>query len=384
MQIDISEVIGRVIEELDIPVSYYKLAASRYDALGRFLDADPNINVYRPVKIYPQGSFRLGTAIKPVIEGDEYDVDLVCELNSRKSAITSSGLKKLIGDSLKSNKTYASLLKDDKGGKRCWTLQYKNEFHMDVLPAIPVFPSPSYSGVSHEFLKHAIDISDKHEGWKESNPEGYALWFEDRQKEVYKTGLRKFAELQKFAKVDDIPTYERYRIKTPLREAVKLLKRHRDISFEKNPELKPISIIITTLAAQAYNGQPDTQSALMGILEEMPRHIKQYNGKPYIENPTRPAENFAEKWLDDSRLMNNFVEWREKAKKDFADIWTLKFLESQEVMRRALGDGLVVKAVKNIGSSLNEVKQAGNLKVSSTGMLGAIGTSVIKNTSYGE
>lgn len=383
MTLDISEVIEKITEELDIPPSYYKLAAERYDGVGKHLDADPKLNLFRP-KIYPQGSFRLGTAIKPIVDGDEYDVDLVCELNLKKSSVTPAGLKKLIGDSLKSSPNYAKLLKDDDGGKRCWTLQYKNEFHLDILPAIPMGQPPSYLGVNPELLKHAIDISDKHEGWKESNPEGYALWFEDRQKVIYQAGLKRFAESQRYAKVDDIPSFERYRIKTPLRQAVKLLKRHRDIAFEKEQELKPISIIITTLAARAYNGQPDTSSALAGILADMPQHIKLMSGAPWVENPTRPAENFAEKWEKDSRLMKKFDEWRIQAQRDFKDIGTSKLLESQKIMKRAFGDTLVTNAIKRLGTSLNDVKQSGNLKVSSTGVLGAVGTAVFKNTNYGE
>jgi hypothetical protein len=36
-------------------------------------------------------------------------------------------------------------------------------------------------------------------------------------------------------------------VKTPLQQAVQILKRHRDMMFADDPEHKPISVIITTL-----------------------------------------------------------------------------------------------------------------------------------------
>jgi hypothetical protein len=37
---------------------------------------------------------------------------------------------------------------------------------------------------------------------------------------------------------------------------------HRDRMFENDPDGKPISVIITTLAARAYGGETDVYSAL--------------------------------------------------------------------------------------------------------------------------
>lgn len=46
-----------------------------------------------------------------------------------------------------------------------------------------------------------------------------------------------------------VPKYQSN--KTPLQRAVQILKRHRDIMFAGDED-KPVSIIITTLAAKAY------------------------------------------------------------------------------------------------------------------------------------
>ena len=56
---------------------------------------------------------------------------------------------------------------------------------------------------------------------------GYAAWFRDRMKPQFEARRRALAESLR-ASVEDIPEY---RVKTPLQQAIQLLKRHRDMSF---------------------------------------------------------------------------------------------------------------------------------------------------------
>ena len=118
------------------------------------------------------------------------------------------------------------------------------------------------------------------------------------------------------ASIDSLPYYQ---WKTPLQQAIQLLKRHRDTMFKDNEDSKPISVIITTLAAKAYSGESDLASSLTNILSRMGDHI---NGAvPLVPNPVNPAEDFADKWYDaDSakyKLKENFDKWLYQARADF-------------------------------------------------------------------
>lgn len=82
-----SQIFESIAEFLDIPESKYDEAVSRYGTIGKWLDAnDSKLHVCKPT-IYPQGSFRLGTMVKPVNDSDEYDIDLVCHLEIDKDNI---------------------------------------------------------------------------------------------------------------------------------------------------------------------------------------------------------------------------------------------------------------------------------------------------------
>jgi hypothetical protein len=128
--------------------------------------------------------------------------------------------------------------------------------------------------------------------------------------------MEKVAMMAKQAKVEKLPAWK---WKTPLQKAIQLLKRHRDSMFAKNPDSKPISIILTTLAAAAYRGEENTTSALERILADMDRYI--LSTIPRVPNPVNPNEDFADKWHQPKyaplNLEGNFHSWLKQARADF-------------------------------------------------------------------
>ena len=88
---------------------------------------------------------------------------------------------------------------------------------------------------------------------------------------------------------------QKYGAKTPLQKAIQILKRHRDKVFKESQDIKPISIIITTLAAQAYRGEAGVYDAIKTLLGTMDCYIEKGDQHYYIPNPSLPSENFAEK-----------------------------------------------------------------------------------------
>lgn len=330
-----SRILVSLAEQLDIPDSKYEEAVSRYEAVGKWLDAnDSKLHIYKPT-IYPQGSFRLGTMIKPINDGDEYDIDLVCHLEIDKRNVTQQELKKMVGDRLKAYAPYEKILDE---GRRCWTLNYANEFHMDILPAIP----------DYERLNDSILITDKKlKFWQKSNPKGYARWFANRMQVIFKQRKTAFAESLR-ANIEDVPDYK---IRTPLQRSVQLLKRHRDFYFN-GKDHKPISIIITTLAGHTYQNEADLFEVISNIINGMTdlRNIRDQRGIYYIPNPTNPDENFADKWNEDSNLPKAFLAWLGQLRSDIGIAIELKDLsETKKFLGPIFGVGVVGAALEKFG-----------------------------------
>lgn len=145
----LAEILGCVGEEFDIPEDVYQDIRRRYMDLGDWLKADHLEHYQSDAEIYPQGSLRLGTAVRPVKEENEYDVDLVYRRDIQKESTTQQELKTDLEDQLK---RYLQHLADEGSevpelvpGRRCCTLNYEGQFHMDVLPALPDDKAAEYN-----------------------------------------------------------------------------------------------------------------------------------------------------------------------------------------------------------------------------------------------
>lgn len=156
--------------------------------------------------------------------------------------------------------------------------------------------------------------------------------------------LLKRAATESVASIDELSTY---RWKTPLQRSVQILKRHRDIEFQDDPNSKPASVILTTLAAQAYNGEDDVPTALGSILDRMGDYV--LDKRPRVPNPVNPAEDFADRWCTEVGrclgLEDRFWAWLEQAKADFTNL------------KQSRDPGFIVrKASQQYGVRLNEDK----------------------------
>lgn len=363
------DVLEEMADALDIPQSKYEEAKNRYQLIGDWLDRpESSLAQYDPA-ISAQGSFLLGTVTRPLTDQEEYDVDLVCLLNASKIDFTQKKLKDAVGREVALYVKAQNMTKPLEEGRRCWTMSYADgaQFHMDILPALP--DTQRYQGMLLEhgyqvlardsaLTGHAIAITDNTlpqyshvtDQWPQSNPQGFATWFRNRMSIQLNERKQELAKREMItASVDEIPDY---RVKTPLQRAIQLLKRHRDCMFADDGEHKPISINITTLAAHAYNEEPTISQALQSILTGMDRYIEHRGGVAWIANPVNPAENFADKWVEEPKKRENFYRWLDQARQDFAlYLRASKFDDVPGPLREHLGSNLVDRALDTLLST---------------------------------
>lgn len=355
------DVLEAIAEAIDIPEHMEQIARDRYQSLGAWLDrAESTIKKFDP-DISPQGSFLLGTVIRPVGDADEFDIDLVCKLKGTKFEFSMASLKETVGAEIKSYAQAHGLENEPEDGRRCWTLEYSDDvsFHMDILPALP--DETAYRilmedgqhlelAANQDIREQALAITDKtdpkyqiiFDDWPVTNPKGFALWFQSRQAKIVFERKSALVETELvFASVDDVPDYK---VKTPLQRAIQLLKRHRDTMFVGDDE-KPISIIITTLSAQAYNGEETISGALRSILKNVHLFIGEgADDEKLVLNPVNPNENFADKWTENPAKKRKFFEWLEKARNDFGLYLTANAYSQIPVgLQSALSEGTIKK-----------------------------------------
>lgn len=354
-----------------------------YTDLGNWIDqATPQYKIL----IYSQGSFALGTVIKPIEDSEDYDLDLVCEFE-QQYGLSARALKCEVVKPLLER--YKKTKGDIENKRRCWHVEYEDipNFHMDIIPAV--------NRRSH------IDITDHNEetdtyDYIGSNPLGYIEWFKNKKAERRKILLENYclehsATLKCSADIDEI---KEYHLKTPLQKAIQILKRHRDIMFKDDTKLlKPISIIITTIAAELYRNEDNIVDTLTNILENAEAYIKKnmIGSKYHIDNPTYTGtekENFADKWNEHPERADAFFKWLKKAKTDLVDkrIYDMFRTQLAENFTHAFGATTTQRVFTDIAKEERAAIENQTKKiVTSTGAISSTGSvSIPRSHHYGK
>ena len=315
-------ILDDICRDLELTKAQILAAKSGYEAVADWVSGS-TAPLLRNIRVYAHGSAGLGTSVKP-LGREDFDVDLICLVLGFTADRSPAQLKRLVGDRLRENARYASMLEEK---KRCWRLNYAREFHLDISPTI----------ANPECTKGGELVPDKKlRDWHPTNPSGYKALFETRANLQPRVLVEKSNYTQDQANVEPFPI--KMTNKGVLRRTVQLLKRHRDIYFQHiTEEVAPISIVITTLAAKSYeycvgmftfNTELDV---LVETVRSMPRFIEQrlVNGRQeyWVSNETTEGENFADRWNTQPARVQAFFAWHAKALSDFEKAASLEGLD---------------------------------------------------------
>lgn len=301
--------IAKMLVELELPPGKRAAAIERYRQIGQHVARKMGIGE-NDAHVVVQGSMRTQTTIAG--DGREkFDLDIVVKLCGPKF----EGLK----DSEQFFNDFGAALKgvpdagEPEPKNRCWRLNYPGEpFYFDVTPAIPL---------SEEIVGTDLRVRDPQKKWTPSNPEEFADWFckiaDKRFAFQERITVTKSLSLEARTVVDPVPQ-TKVPLDDVLRRLVQLMKLHRDGHYKnlskERGKARPISVILVTLAAHAYNEMVTLEhnkyaSALevaLEVINRMPKFIERHDGNSYVFNPAMRGavrgENFADRWNTGDRL----------------------------------------------------------------------------------
>ena len=376
-------ILDKIGKNLDITDTQYKLAVDRYTTIGKWLADGEYCLVNKKIclkngEIYPQGSIKLQTTVKPIGQ-EEFDVDLVFFTpNVSTTDIEPTELNRLIGDRLREHKTYKNMLEPLKRG---WRITYADEFHLDITPSI---------NNEIEIYNSSELVPDrKIQDWKPSNPKDYATWFDDISTitpSFNRINALDAAFESKAHSVVDLPNNDNN--KPLLKRYIQILKRHRDVMFQEKSN-KPISIIITTLATKAYaycvktNKYDNELDLLSDVIKYMPAFIDDSLGVYKVLNPKTISENFAERWNEVPAKKKAFDTWHSNATNFFDSLYNVT---GQHKIFESLKQGFGKKPVTVVSNDMtNQVLDNRNNGLLSLGLLSSSDDTYAmkKNTFFG-
>jgi hypothetical protein len=302
------------------------------------------------IRVIPQGSSSTKTLIRAP-DRSKFDVDAVCAVDiSRIEAKDPMAFFEKIGEGLEDWNPSAK--------KRCWCVEFTDRrYYIEFTPSVPLNMIPTQAVASIHYLPSdrysdtALAVVDRPtRRWKTSNPEGFSNWVSDQAERTILVSLLLEKHAMEALASDSVAPVPEQQVplSDTLRIAIRLLKRHRDMSVRRghfDAKLKPISVIIVTLLTQCYEGLADQGARyshpielLADLTQLMPGMIEIRNGEYWIENPTVAEENFAEKWNDNHKLKEVFDDWCELLIDDLQSILSSTDERSlSENIRRVFG-----------------------------------------------
>ncbi len=104
-------ILESILNALELPEYAYEKAVERYEDIGKWFSRKESAVCNNSPHISSQGSFRLGTAIRPINDGEKYDLDLSCKLASgiTTQSHTQQMLKTIIGAELEAYRKYRGI-----------------------------------------------------------------------------------------------------------------------------------------------------------------------------------------------------------------------------------------------------------------------------------
>lgn len=349
------ELLARIAQELQLDKSRAERMETAYNSVADLLKKDNDFFENLEIEVYAQGSKRIGTTVKP-INGEDFDLDIVLHIYDPFFNHTPERIYNALVRSLEKDSYYKEIMEKK---KRCVRLNYKSDFHMDILPGC----------MPDLFQREMIKIPEKAlKSWSSGNPKGFSNWFLEIAALAKNPILKRYSDVLLKAQVETEKFPEEFYLKTPLQRAVQLTKRYRDIYFQRK-DYRVSSIVLTTLIAQFYEGEESIFETLDQVLNRIKNsYLDAINSRVKFKviNPVNPEEDFTDSWT------NNHYQAFYAFISDFHKKWNnLKnsFESSKEDYIELFGEGIYKKALSD--QSLNFRNSTSNYLTRSVGLIGA-------------
>lgn len=353
-----------IAEQRDLPSYKHDLAEERYGSVAEWFDSAPDSDPLSQIniKIYAIGSFLSSTTVKP-LTGDEFDVDMAGELQlDYRQYPDPRAAVDIFEQRLRKNKRYDEIAERK---TRVIRLDYAGDFHLDFMPCFPA----DLNDRTNTAIKIPHKVTDTLYVYKDSDPLGLNLWFENKSK------LSRILDNALSARADNeivpFPTHQNN--KPPLKLALQNLKHARNLYFTNDEEgLKDVStVILKVLLGKSYNGEQNVYYIMKDAISKI-YAAYYYIDNPVIENPINKNEDFAEKWRSDPNriVFKKFKGFLQFCLSCFQEIETAEDYPSMlAAMKKMFGETEVNKAYDKVGKSVTANSKKGLVGVTASGGL---------------
>lgn len=236
--------------------THHNMAVERYQKISKLIERDNSPLKDRVILFYPQGSMAIGATIASKLKTDEFDLDVVAQLNLSESVSPCEPLD-LLFEAIR-GEPGSRYYQMTKRRTRCVTVNYSDKMHIDFTPLIRRRqPTPE----RESWIFHDRPEAPQEPGKRLiANPYGFAEWFKENtppDQEFAGIFERRAAEYERMvmleAESEPVPSQESPFRKSKAVIVLQLLKRWRNVQYDTRQGRRPPSILIAKLVADVAN-----------------------------------------------------------------------------------------------------------------------------------
>jgi len=291
----------------------YNKAEQRYQTLGDWIDRESSPLHGRVQLVYPQGSMAIGATTASQLTTDEFDVDFIAQLGLPRGTPPRTVLDLLFA-SIRGEP--GSLYYDMAERRtRCVTVHYADNMHADITPMIRLVERAER--VSYLFHSKPEDVRDP-DLTLIANPHGFAEWFKASTPldhdfaAVFAKRAQEYERMRLAAKADseELPDQEPAYLKSKAVIVLQLMKRFRNVRYDRRTTRRPPSIMMAKLIADAANSTESLSDELLHQARAMHGTLQRWQNAGLlivVDNPTCPEDVLTDRWPGSLREQGEFI-----------------------------------------------------------------------------
>lgn len=337
----------------------YDKAVSRYQVINEWIERAGS-----PLKdlvklFYAQGSMAIGATTASRLRTDEFDIDVVAQLDLPVGVSPRVPLD-LLYESIR-GEPGSRYYRMTRRRTRCVTVDYGDDMHLDVTPALRMTGYPErQSWIFH----HRPEAP-----WEPSlrliaNPHGFAEWFkvntppDDAFATVFEARAAAYRSVVAKADSEPVPQQEPPFRKSKAVIVLQLLKRWRNVQYDSRQGRRPPSILIAKLVADAANHTGRLSEELLLQAQHMLgvfRHAQNQRKLVCIVNPVCTEDVLTDRWPESLHDQDLFL-------RDLEDIVQVvgrlvagcDLGEMQKIMGSLFGEAPATHAIRAFNERMGE------------------------------
>ena len=338
----------------------YQKAVSRYQSVNDWVERDESPLKDRVILFYPQGSMEIGATIASKLRTDEFDIDVVAELDLSSNVPPHIPLN-LLYEAVrgKPGSRYRQMVERK---TRCVTVHYSDDMHLDVTPAVRMGGMPERQSL---IFHHRPETPGKPGDRIIANPYGFAKWFKENtpfdhvfadffERRAMKYGSQVFGK----ADIDPVPPQEPLFRKSKAVIVLQLLKRWRNVQYDSRATRRPPSIMIAKLVADAANHTECLSDELLFQAEQILSVFQWYKNRRqliHIVNPVCEKDVLTDRWPESHKDQALFIDDMEDLVQDVKRLVEgCNLAEMQKIMIRLFGEAPTTEVVRTFTEQMGK------------------------------